>query len=44
MSLADSIYLGGPQDTKRTQQILLTGVTGPEGASVKWALQRETKR
>lgn len=44
MSLTDSIYLGGEQDTKRTQQILLTGVTGPEGTSVKWALQREGKR
>lgn len=44
ISLTDSIYLGGPQDTKRTQQILLTGVTGNEGAVVKWALQRESKR
>lgn len=44
MTLTDSVYLGGQQETKRTQQILLTGVTGPEGATVKWALQRETKR
>jgi len=44
LSLTESVYLGGPQDTKRTQQILLTGVTGPEGATVKWALQREGKR
>lgn len=44
MSLTDSVYLGGQQETKRTQQILLTGVTGPDGASVKWALQRESKR
>lgn len=44
MSLTDSIYLGGDQDTKRTQQILLTGVTAPNETSVKWALQRERKR
>ncbi len=44
MSLTDSVYLGGPQETKRTQQILLTGVTGPEGTRIKWALQRESKR
>lgn len=44
LSLTESVYLGGPQDTKRTQQILLTGVTGPGGATVKWALQREGKR
>ena len=44
ISLTDSIYLGGSQDTKRTQQILLTGVTAPGGSRVKWALQRESKR
>lgn len=44
ISLTDSIYLGGTQDTKRTQQIILTGVTGPEGATIRWALQRESKR
>ena len=44
MSLTDSVYLGGPQDSKRTQQILITGVTGPDGSAIKWALQRESKR
>lgn len=44
MSLTDSIYLGNGRETKRTQQLLLTGVTGPDGATVKWAMQRETKR
>jgi uncharacterized heparinase superfamily protein len=44
MSLTDSIYLGSGRETKRTQQLLLTGVTGPDGATVKWAMQRETKR
>lgn len=44
MTLTDSVYLGSAQETKRTQQILLTGVTGPDGVTVKWALQRETKR
>lgn len=48
MTLADSIYLAGQNqaadEVKRTQQIILTGVTGTDGATVKWALQRETKR
>ncbi len=48
MTLSDSVYFAGQSiaadEVKRTQQIILTGVTGPEGATVKWALQRETKR
>lgn len=48
MTLADSVYLAGTNpamdEIKRTQQIILTGVTGPDGAVVKWALQREPKR
>jgi uncharacterized heparinase superfamily protein len=42
MSLAESIYLGSG-DTRKTQQILLTGTTGPSGASVRWAIRREGK-
>jgi uncharacterized heparinase superfamily protein len=44
LALSDSVYLGGPQESKRTQQIVLTGVTDPKGTTVKWALQRESKR
>lgn len=43
MALTDSVYLGRGEG-KRSQQIILTGVVGPEGATVKWALQRETKK
>jgi uncharacterized heparinase superfamily protein len=44
VSLADSVYLGGRGDPRRTHQILLSGETGPEGAKVKWALQREDRK
>ena len=44
VSLADSVYLGGRGDPRRSQQILLSGETGPGGAKVKWALQREDRR
>ncbi len=40
MTLAESVYLGSGQPRK-TQQIVLTGQTGPSGASVRWALRRE---
>lgn len=43
MALTDGVYLGRGEG-KRTQQIILTGVVGPEGAQVKWALQREAKK
>jgi uncharacterized heparinase superfamily protein len=41
MSLAESIYLGAGE-LQKTQQIVLSGSTGPSGANVRWALRRET--
>jgi uncharacterized heparinase superfamily protein len=48
MSLADSIYLGSGA-IKKTQQIVLAGTVGGNadgsgGATVKWAIRRETKK
>ncbi|HZK89528.1 MAG TPA: heparinase II/III family protein [Stellaceae bacterium] len=40
LSLAESIYLGSGE-LKETQQVVLSGVTGPNGASVRWAIRRE---
>ena len=39
LALADSIYLGSGE-TRRTQQIVISGVTGPSGVTVKWAMQQ----
>lgn len=41
MSLGESIYLGAGE-LKKTQQIVLSGTTGTAGATVRWALRRET--
>jgi uncharacterized heparinase superfamily protein len=40
MNLAESIYLGSGE-MRPTQQIVLSGTTGPNGASVRWAIRRE---
>lgn len=40
MALGESIYLGTGQ-LRKTQQIVLSGTTGPSGATVRWALRRE---
>jgi uncharacterized heparinase superfamily protein len=40
MSLGESIYLG-TGDIRKTQQIVLSGTTGPSGATVRWAIRRE---
>ncbi|HVM78818.1 MAG TPA: heparinase II/III family protein [Stellaceae bacterium] len=42
MSLAESVYLGGG-DMKKTQQVVLQGHVGTQGATVKWAVRREGK-
>ena len=42
LSLAESIYLGSGE-LKKTQQVVLTGTTGANGASVRWAIRREGK-
>jgi uncharacterized heparinase superfamily protein len=40
LSLADSIYLGSGE-MQPTRQIVLSGVTSTNGATVRWALRRE---
>jgi len=40
MSLGDSIYLGSGE-LQKTQQVVLSGVTGPSGATVRWAIRRD---
>ncbi len=40
MGLGESIYLG-TGELRKTQQIVLSGTTGPSGATVRWALRRE---
>ena len=40
LSLAESIYLGSGE-LQKTQQVVLSGITGPSGASVRWAIRRE---
>ncbi|MCC7274068.1 MAG: heparinase II/III family protein [Alphaproteobacteria bacterium] len=44
VTLAEGIYLGGRGEPRRTQQIVLSGTTGDDGAVVKWALQREDRK
>jgi uncharacterized heparinase superfamily protein len=39
LSLGESVYLGSGE-VKKTQQVVLTGATGPTGALVRWAIQR----
>jgi uncharacterized heparinase superfamily protein len=40
MSLGESIYLG-TGELQKTQQVVLSGISGPSGAAVRWALRRE---
>ena len=42
MSLGESVYLGSGQ-ARKTQQVVLNGTVGAEGAAVRWALRREPK-
>jgi uncharacterized heparinase superfamily protein len=42
ISLAESAYLGSGEPCK-TQQIVLSGTTGPSGATVRWAIRRESR-
>jgi uncharacterized heparinase superfamily protein len=42
MSLGESVYLGSGE-ARRTQQVVLSGTVGIEGAAVRWALRREPK-
>ena len=48
MSLAESIYMGGQEEVRRSEQIVLSGLfepIDPEGitAKVKWALKKVPK-
>jgi uncharacterized heparinase superfamily protein len=43
ISLADSVYLGSGE-LRETRQIVLSGTTGRDGATVRWALRREPAR
>ena len=42
MSLGESVYLGSGE-AKKTQQIVLSGTTGPDGATIRWAIRRESR-
>ena len=42
MSLGESVYLGSGE-ARKTQQVVLSGTTDPEGALVRWAVRREPK-
>ena len=42
IGLGESIYLGSGE-LRKTQQIVLSGMTGPNGATVRWALRREAR-
>src|SRR5438105_2961605 len=41
LGLGESVYLGSGEPRK-SQQIVLSGTTGPSGASVRWAIRRES--
>jgi uncharacterized heparinase superfamily protein len=38
LSLDDSIYLGDGRNAKRSQQAVISGSLGPDGALIKWRL------
>ena len=42
ISLGESVYLGSGE-ARKTQQVMLSGTVGAEGAAVRWALRREPK-
>jgi len=42
ISLGESVYLGSGE-ARKTQQVVLSGTVGAEGAAVRWALRRESK-
>ena len=42
MSLGESVYLGSGE-ARKTQQVVLSGAVGAEGAAIRWALRREPK-
>jgi uncharacterized heparinase superfamily protein len=42
MSLGESVYLGSGV-ARKSQQVVLSGTVGAEGAAVRWALRREPR-
>lgn len=44
VELAESIYMGRAGDVKRSEQIVITGRIGRDGARVRWALQKISSR
>ena len=40
LSLEESVYLGRPGETRRAEQIVISGSAAPTGAIVKWAFAR----
>ena len=42
MTLGERVYLGSGE-ARKTQQVVLSGTVGAEGAAVRWALRREPK-
>jgi uncharacterized heparinase superfamily protein len=42
ISLGESVYLGSGV-ARKTQQVVLSGTVGTEGAAIRWALRREPK-
>ncbi|MBC6417036.1 MAG: heparinase II/III family protein, partial [Rhodospirillales bacterium] len=43
IALEQSIYFGRPEGPRRSLQIVLNGITGGQGATALWWLQREGK-
>jgi uncharacterized heparinase superfamily protein len=43
LGLAESVYLGAGE-TRKTQQVVLSGHVGSQGAVVRWAIRRETRK
>lgn len=46
LSLAESVYLGTPDDVRRTEQVVVSGTleSGVDAARVKWALKKVPKK
>ncbi len=42
IDLADGVYLGSGDAIRRTQQVVISGITGGEPRTVKWALKKAT--
>lgn len=40
VQVEESIYLGRPGESRRTDQIVLSGIAGPEATAVKWAFRK----